>query len=273
MNCRISKLLPCAFLSCFALLAGSCVKRPDGVLDDKEMAPVVADMQIAEAYIRNNPSRGYADSRLAMEESILRSHNMTRAEYDSTMRWYAANPDAYYEFCDHVASEIVRHKRRLAGIKGDIPESADLWPYGRMSVVMPTGSTEGLEFSVPTTEIEAGQRIRLRMRTLTPTKGTSLFGVEYDNGMKSYVTGNTSGRKIELEFQTDTAHTVSRVFGNISFDAEHRRNIWIDSISMTALPFDSMEYHRIHMQRIWREPKRRTYEMENDVSQAGNIKE
>ena len=73
-----------------------CSPVPDGILSQKEMQAVVEDMQIAEAMISSDRET-YQDNaqKLALYESVFRKHHITRAEYDSSLVWYARNLDIY----------------------------------------------------------------------------------------------------------------------------------------------------------------------------------
>lgn len=235
------------------LLAGSaCVRRPEKVRSDSDMVPVLADLELAGAYGRAVPGSGV--DRDGVTDYVIGSHGLTREEFDSTMAWYGRNPDVYFELCDKIDRELSMRKRRLAGGVVSDADSPDLWTYSRMAVITQGSASDGMEFSITTADVEPGQRLRWRMRLSAGSGHTELIGVEYDDGTKGYRASSGRGNNVEVTFQTDTARSVTRIFGNMQIEREARRPLWADSIALTSLPFDSMEYHTLYSQRLYREP-------------------
>ncbi len=254
------------------LVAGGCVRRPDGVLTDAEMTPVAADMQLAEAYIQTQAQRGSHAQREAMVDYVLRKHGLTREEFDTTMSWYGRNVDAYYDLCESVGKELERRRRRMGG--NAAVESSDLWPYSRQSLISLYSPSNAFGFSIPTADIQSGQRVELRFRMRDRVSGSAMLGVEYDNGVKAFQTRTLSGvRRLKLVLQTDTGMKVSRIFGNMLLDDASQLPLWIDSISLSALPFDSLEYFNIHGQRLYRDPTQRRQNREELPDSAKLISE
>lgn len=245
-------------LASVALLGSSCIRRPDGVQSDKKMVPVIADLELAEAYMQTQRSTDNGDLRTATVDRIISEHGLTRAEFDTTMAWYGRNIDSYYELCSMVEKELARRRQKVSGGKSIEMESSDLWPYSRQSLLSRLSGSDAFEFSIPTVDVESGQRIELKLRMNGNTDGMAMLGVEYDNGTKGYFTRTISNsRRLKLSFQTDTARTVTRIFGNLLLKDEATMPLWIDSIYLSALPFDSLEYYKIHSQRTFRDPVQR----------------
>lgn len=156
MRVRSSNILTLALI---LVAFASCLKRPDGVRSDREMLPVVTDMSLADSYLRS-VSGNSPEEREAMISYILDKYGMSRADYDSTMIWYARNADAYYEFSEKVDKELGKRQKKLTGASAQIEQSNDLWPYARMAVISPLGVFDGFNFSIPTVDVERGDRIR-----------------------------------------------------------------------------------------------------------------
>ncbi len=260
--------LPLSLLSLLSL--GACVKRPDKVMSDQEMAPIVADYELARACERGNSFSLHSGDDDGLLMSVLRSHKVSREEYDSTIAWYSRNPDKYYILCEKVEKELDAKQRKYAG-KGESLQFDDLWPYGRMMMFSGLASSDGLDFSIPSSEVEPGQKLRLNMRFNTRAEGVALLGVEYEDGVKAYNTKQLSDRKLELNLQTDTARRIRRIFGNLTIDSQSKLPLWADSVSLASLPFDSLEYYRIHSQKIYRKPiKKVKREVQDSVSGAAD---
>lgn len=245
-------------LAMLMMLVSSCIKRPEGVLSDKKMAPVIADLELTEAYIQTQRGSVNEEEQRATIERIIESHGLTREQFDTTMAWYGRNVDSYSELCTLVEKELSQRKKKLAGSKSLEIETSDLWPYPRVSTLSRLSSTDAFVFSLPTVDVQSGQRIEFKMRTNMSIDATAMLGVEYDNGVKGYFTRTVSNaRRVNLTFQTDTAKKVKRIFGNVLLKENAVMPIWIDSIYLSALPFDSMEYYKIHSQREFRDPVQR----------------
>ncbi|MGM9867642.1 MAG: DUF4296 domain-containing protein [Lepagella sp.] len=247
------------FLLCCLALIVSCVKRPDGVLSDSEMIPVLADIQIAEAYVRTTSLSANDPRSELLVNYVLDNHGVSRAEFDSTMAWYGRNTDKYYDVCEKVEMRIAKRRDKFDGLAPASDDSSnDIWPYPRFALVSPNSGSNAIEFSIPTSGVKPGERLQLKMRTNELFFGTAILGVEYENGLKSYVFHNyNSVKRFKLSFQTDSTRRVSRVFGNFAFTDEARIPQWLDSISLTILPFDTLEYQTINGQRFARTPVRR----------------
>lgn len=240
------------------VLLGSCIRRPDGVLSDKEMAPVIADLELAEAYAKTSHSGLDNSKNRALVDYVLAKHGITREQFDSTMSWYGRNADAYYELCDVVDKELSKRKRQVSGSRSIEVETSDLWPYSRQSMISRKSGSDAFEFSLPTSDVSAGQRVNLKLRINDAVTGTALLGVEYDNGQKEYMFRRMNmARRLNLTLQTDTGHTVSRIFGNFMVSDRKHLPVWLDSIYLTTLPYDTLEYYSISGQRRFSDPKAR----------------
>lgn len=228
------------------------------MLTDKKMASVLADMKIAEAYLQSQTSGNPSLNQHRIEGYILERHHLTREQFDSTMAWYARNIDSYYEVCDLAEKEINKRKKKMAGASSVEIETSDLWPYQRQSYLSNLSASDALIFSIPTSEVQGGERINLKFRLNNSTSGTALLGVEYEDGEKTFFSRSLSqAKRVDLTFQTDTGKTVSRVFGNFTVSERQSLPVWLDSIYLQVLPFDTTQYYNIHAQRRYREPKKR----------------
>lgn len=232
------------------MVAVACVHRPEGVLSDKKMAPVVADLELAEVYIERLPESKARDQRDRVVEYVIAKHGISREEFDSTMSWYGRNVDDYYKFCDLVEKELQKKKRKVSGSTSIEIETSDIWPYPRKLYLSLLDDSKGFTFDIPTATIESGNRLNMLFKLNNQASGNMLLGVEYDKGPNSYVSKKIrESKRVDLTLQTDSARTVTRVFGNFMLLDSRRLPLWLDSIYLKALPFDSVEYFKIHSQR------------------------
>lgn len=240
-----------------ALLSASCVQRPEGIASDSKMASVLADIELAEAWLQASGSSFSDSQRRALEEYIISKHGMTRAEFDSTMVWYARNPDVYYDLCELSEKELVKKRRKIEGRSVVDLESSDIWPYSDMAMFSPLQESDGMIFSVPVAQTAKGDQLRFKMRFSTPADGEALFGVQYVDGLAEFISKSISNaHRLDLTLRTDTSRQVERVFGSLSIDGL-KRTIWADSIRITVIPFDSTQYYHRSSQRKVSPPSRR----------------
>lgn len=251
------------------LAPAACTRRPKGVLSDKEMAPVVADLELAEAYLQANPAYiDNPDKKEAMIAYVLKKHGVKRKEFDATMDYYGRNVDEYREMYARVEKLIAEERREMTGVAAADKSTGDLWPYSRHSLISDRSGENGLSFSIPAGDLKPGERIAWKMRLRNSTNTQAVLGVEYDNGVRSYLYRKIGGsRRIELTLQTDTGRTVKNVFGYMTVDDSWSLPLWVDSLSLRTLPLDTMEYYNINSQRTWRRPARAKIEkVESDTT-------
>lgn len=238
------------------LIASACNKRPEGVLSDKEMVGLIADMEVAESYLQTHNHSYYNDStRDKVLQYILDRHGLDKAGFDSTMVWYGRNIDEYRNLLSKVDKELQHRAKSVKGSSLEEIVKSDLWPYSRHYMMSALSENNLLQFSIPGSDITSGDRLSWEMRVNSLLEGMALMGVEYENGIKAYTYASTGGtRKMSLSLQTDTSQTIKRVFGQVKVNELSLQPIFIDSVSLKSLPFDSLEYYKINSQRIYRGP-------------------
>lgn len=81
------------------------VKRPNAVLSDAEMENVLYDFHIAKAMGEEVP---YNESykRVLYIESVYKKHGITQADFDTSMVWYARNPEALTKVYEKVNQRL-----------------------------------------------------------------------------------------------------------------------------------------------------------------------
>lgn len=238
-------------LTVFGLLFGACIRRPDGVESDKKMASVLADMELAEAWLQSSSSVSSDENREAIVRNVLNRHGLSQEQFDSTLNWYLRNPDSYYELCDLTEKELKKKQKRLSGKAPVVEVETDLWPYSGHVIFSNLSNTDGLIFSVPAEETDRGSQFVFKMRFMSQVKGTMNLAVEYSDGSYEFVNQRLSNtNKVKLKVISDTSQTIKRVFGNVNLDNLNKGFIWSDSVSLVVLPFDSTQYYNRHSQRM-----------------------
>ena len=105
----------------------SCDKTPRGVMSVDDMADLIADLQIAEAYIESHRSEFPDDSsKLVLKQSIFKKYGITSEDYDSSLVWYAHNMEDYVKAQDKAIGKLQKRLDKLAKKNGqDGPGDAD----------------------------------------------------------------------------------------------------------------------------------------------------
>lgn len=251
----VSILLPVALIF---LIAG-CNKRPAGVLGDKEMVELMADMQVAEAYMQNH-NAGYASDSIrdSAVQWALDRRGLTKAQFDSTMTWYGKNIDEYRDLFAKVDKELLNRQKKIPGETEETVDISDLWPYSRHILISENGSSNSLTFSIQTDQLTKGDRINWKMHLNGSPSVNMLLGVDYDNGTSAYsYQNNSDAKKMDVSLQTDTSLNVSRIFGYLRVKEDRYLPVWIDSISLQSSPIDSTQYYRVFSQRKIGKPQRK----------------
>ncbi len=244
-----------------ALMSASCSHRPEGVLPESKMVDVMTDLQVAEAFTQSQYAyqSGVPDGG-ALGRGVLAAHGVTREEYDSTLSWYGQNMDQYerlYAKVDRRIAERTKSLNRQSDEESKTLETSqiDLWPYGRHFMLSPLTLPEGLSFSTPTSDLQAGQQLEWKMRIASGDGMNAILGVEYDDNTTTYVSSTHSGGTgtLSLTCQTDTGRNIVRIFGAARpVSVGQSRVVRIDSVSLRTLPLDSNLYYRTRYQKHFR---------------------
>ena len=116
-------------------LSACQVKRPDTVLPDATMENVLYDYHIAKAMGEDIP---YNDSykKVLYVESVFKKYGITQAQFDSSMVWFARNPDALTKVYEKVNQRLKARRdgiNHLIALRENRPKSSrpgdsiDVW--------------------------------------------------------------------------------------------------------------------------------------------------
>ena len=109
----------------------SCGRTPRGVMSVNEMADLIADLQLADAYIDSHSSLYESDSdMLVLKQSIFKKHGITQEDYDSSLVWYAHNMEDYGKAYDKAIGKLKARYDKLDKGGPDRPEEMMGGPAG-----------------------------------------------------------------------------------------------------------------------------------------------
>ena len=114
--------LPAIFsllLLALALSLTSCDRTPNGVLSKNEMANLIVDLELADAYIDSHIYDFTDDSsKQVLKQSIFKKHGITQQDYDSSLVWYAHNMEDYTKAYDKAIGKLKERYDKLDKVKG-----------------------------------------------------------------------------------------------------------------------------------------------------------
>lgn len=233
---RQTWILP-ASLAALLLVAPACDRRPKGVLSDDSMVDLMVDLKLAETYAIQHPGDPADSLSTRLAASVLASHGVSRADFDSTVAWYGRHFDDYVKLSERMEKRLSqRQKDFLANDVVSVSEGDNLWPYPQRITVSQAGASDGFSFSVDATEVKPGETLKWKMTLREGGAGKFLLGVEYADGTADYVsrTGGASGA-VQFFLPVDSVLQPKRVYGVYHVPA-HYLPVMIDSISLTHSP-------------------------------------
>lgn len=236
------------FITAILVLAGcvsSCSDRPSNVLSEKEMVSLLADMELAESYSQQQSSQKRND-RLELGKRVLLTHGVSEETLDTTLAWYGRNMDEYTELFEKVDKEINRRKEKYTvNSLNIIKNQSDIWPYSPHIIVSNLNPDDFLKFSIDDPKMGKGEIVVLSLATGSPVTGKGILGVEYlDGSGESFLFNYVNRNHLDLDLQSDTSKTVSRLYGVLSFNDRSKYPLYIDSISIVTQPVDTLKYRQ-----------------------------
>lgn len=262
----------------------SCDRTPRGVMSMNEMADLIVDLQLADAYIDSHSDSFGSDSSMqVLKQSIFKKHGITQADYDSSMVWYAHNMEEYNKAYDKAVNKLKARYDKLDKPGNDKPgemmagptshegtprphpngmkrlttdvekDTADLW-QGQRKYMLTQGARRGfITFDIPPdANKEPGDRYQLAYKLL---RGGNEFkvslNVDYSDGGTTQITrGTNSDGWVSLDIQSDTSRRVRRIYGYVSYDMKPGHTAaYIDSLSLMRTRLNKSNYGLFQVQR------------------------
>jgi hypothetical protein len=137
-------------------LAASCSRVPKNIISEKKMRVVLYDMQIAEAFVETqNDLYRTSDKRHTVYDAVFAKHNITQADYDTSLVWYGKHIDIYMDIYKLVFKDVNASIATLGDIKpnplsGEMSakDSIDIWIYNRSFAFSPDRVFNTLTFDI-----------------------------------------------------------------------------------------------------------------------------
>lgn len=147
-------------IMCSVLLSACEPKVPEAYIQPDDMEDILYDYFVSQGVAMIDPAmQGSSDyKREVLFESVLRKHDVTRADFDSSLVYYYTRADRYVKICKNVqerlgeealnygasASEVERFQE--VALTGD---TANIWNAERSRLMVPYAPENHLQFRVP----------------------------------------------------------------------------------------------------------------------------
>lgn len=239
---RLLAILPMAAAVSLSLLLPSCRRTPEGVLNQDEMASLMADIHIGEAVVDYNYSQFPNDStRKLLRQSIYAAHGVTDAQVDTSFAWYGNHIEDYLKVYEKTIELIKQKQSDLASaassqiaISGD---SVAVW--NGPSHLTFNDRTPGRIITFQLTPDSTWNKDDVYMLRYKPLMNSdavkSRILVDYSNGRTTYV-DETLGRGLATtqRIELDSTLTPVRLYGYITVRGG-AGSIEIDSLALIRM--------------------------------------
>lgn len=225
----------------------ACDSTPSGVLGEKQMASLLADLHKAEVVAEMN-TRTYNDSmRRVLRQSVYARHGVTSEEVDSSLSWYGYNMEKYVKVLDREI-ELLEKQRDDAVTKAGATtdktdlnidfdgDSVDVWTGDRFLRLNPSMPATMLTFRMTAdNNWSRGDSYTLRNKLVgTATPVEINMTVRYREGADEFLQTTFSGDGWhDVRLTTDPDREAREVYGYISYKPVKGFSAYVDSISLT----------------------------------------
>jgi len=234
-----------------ALLAftfSGCNKTPEGVLQQEDMAQLMADIHLGEAMIDFNYTTYPNDStRKMLKQSIFAAHNVSAEQVDTSFVWYGNHIEEYIKVYDRTIEIIQERQRNTANaahaqisVAGD---SVQVWSGPQRLIVSTRMPSRIITFSLPPDSTwKKGDIYTLSYKLInSQSQVNSRILVDYAEGITGYSDETTTQHTTSLlQIQPDSTLTPVRIYGYMAFNPENNKAFEVDSILLTRVRKDLM---------------------------------
>lgn len=107
------RFLPIIFLLfCLSLFLSSCNRRPKGVMSKGKMEEVLYDYHLAQAMVYSIPENERSSNQDYMD-AVFRKHDITQADFDSSLVWYNMNAEDLKDIYAHLRQKFEEENQEL----------------------------------------------------------------------------------------------------------------------------------------------------------------
>lgn len=239
---------------CIILLSVvSCVRVPEGILDEKQMEDLLYEIHMSEGLsdvmVDDYISR---QNKEILKKGVFAKHKITPEQFDSSLMWYGKNLELYVNVYRKVIRRLEDENERVKkaveademqtlSMRGD---TIDIWKKERTYEFMSTSAYNVLPFSVTTDEnFQFRDKfvlgVHVRMMPDMQEFPRMLLAVENTDSTFLYKTKPILRNGwTEVELKSDTLVFFRNVFGDIYFPTNRLtpdQRIIVDSIRLIRI--------------------------------------
>ena len=232
------------------------VERPGYVLSDGVMEKVLYDYHIAKA-MGENLDYNEQYKRTLYLNAVFKKHNITQAQFDTTMAWYARHPEVVNKVYDIVRERLMASRENynhLVSLRDGKPtrskagDSIDLWIWDRIHMLSGMPLDNKLMFTLPSDDnYQASDTIKWTVgfnflsEQLVDTTKRPIMAMQVAYAKDTIVSALCridSSQVAQLVLQADTLGDIKELRGFIYYPTNQpKQTLLIDSVSL-------MRYHQ-----------------------------
>ena len=245
------------FWALLAVVMVACkVERPRYVLSDGVMEKVLYDYHIAKA-MGENLDYNEQYKRTLYLNAVFKKHNITQAQFDTTMAWYARHPEVVNEVYDIVRERLMASRENynhLVSLRDGKPtrskagDSIDVWIWDRIHMLSGMPLDNKLTFTLPSDDnFQANDTIKWTVgfkflsEQLVDTTKRPIMAMQVAYAKDTIVSALCridSSQVAQLVLQADTLGDIKELRGFIYYPTNQtKQTLLIDSVSL-------MRYHQ-----------------------------
>lgn len=245
------------FWALLAVVMVACkVERPGYVLSDGVMEKVLYDYHIAKA-MGENLDYNEQYKRTLYLNAVFKKHNITQAQFDTTMAWYARHPEVVNEVYDIVRERLMASRENynhLVSLRDGKPtrskagDSIDVWIWDRIHMLSGMPLDNKLMFTLPSDDnYQASDTIKWTVgfkflsEQLVDTTKRPIMAMQVAYAKDTIISALCrvdSSQVAQLVLQADTLGDIKELRGFIYYPTNQpKHTLLIDSVSL-------MRYHQ-----------------------------
>jgi hypothetical protein len=245
------------FWALLAVVMVACkVERPRYVLSDGVMEKVLYDYHIAKA-MGENLDYNEQYKRTLYLNAVFKKHNITQAQFDTTMAWYARHPEVVNEVYDIVRERLMASRENynhLVSLRDGKPtrskagDSIDVWIWDRIHMLSGMPLDNKLMFTLPSDDnYQANDTIKWTVgfnflsEQLVDTTKRPIMAMQVAYAKDTIISALCridSSQVAQLVLQADTLGDIKELRGFIYYPTNQpKQTLLIDSVSL-------MRYHQ-----------------------------
>ena len=245
------------FWALLAVVMVACkVERPGYVHSDGVMEKVLYDYHIAKA-MGENLDYNEQYKRTLYLNAVFKKHNITQAQFDTTMAWYARHPEVVNEVYDIVRERLMASRENynhLVSLRDGKPtkskagDSIDVWIWDRIHMLSGMPLDNKLMFTLPSDDnYQASDTIKWTVgfnflsEQLVDTTKRPIMAMQVAYAKDTIVSALCridSSQVAQLVLQADTLGDIKELRGFIYYPTNQpKQTLLIDSVSL-------MRYHQ-----------------------------